>query len=237
MVFNLSRAHNSTLVCRFRAPALQSAERRLRQGLAMPFNSFTFVLFFFAVFIIHSLPLPRIVRKLNLLLASYLFYAAWEPWFVALLVYATLVNWIAGKILEAWDDRPRRRKIVLWSAVLLNIGLLAAFKYGNELLALSQVAATKLGLPYAPVKTTILLPIGLSFFTFQSLSYTIDVYRGRSSRRRRFSTWLSLFHSSPCCWPARSSAPASFYPNAPNRAAPAAANSPGVCRSTRWACL
>ena len=51
----------------------------------MPFNSFTFVLFFFAVVMIHSLPLPRIVRKLNLLVASYLFYAAWEPWFVTLL--------------------------------------------------------------------------------------------------------------------------------------------------------
>ena len=72
----------------------------------MPFNSFTFVLFFFAVVLIHSLPLPGIVRKLNLLVASYLFYAAWEPWFVTLLLYATAVNWIAGKLLQAWDHLP-----------------------------------------------------------------------------------------------------------------------------------
>ncbi len=143
----------------------------------MPFNSFTFVLFFFAVVIVHSLPLPRIVRKLNLLIASYLFYAAWEPWFVTLLVYATAVNWIAGKLLATWDDRAGRRKFVLWTVVVLNIGLLAAFKYGNQFLSLSQITATKLRLPYNPPTFQILLPIGLSFFTFQSLSYTIDVYR------------------------------------------------------------
>ncbi len=143
----------------------------------MPFNSFVFVLFFFAVVLVHSLPLPRIVRKLNLLGASYLFYAAWEPWFVTLLLYSTAVNWTAGKLLDKADDRRRRSKFVLWSAVILDIGMLAAFKYGNEFLAISQTTATTLGLPYAPRSTKILLPVGLSFFTFQSLSYTIDVYR------------------------------------------------------------
>jgi alginate O-acetyltransferase complex protein AlgI len=143
----------------------------------MPFNSFVFVLFFFAVVMIHSLPLPRILRKLNLLVASYLFYAAWEPWFVTLLVYSTAVNWIAGKLFEAWDHQQRRRKRVLWLAVVLNLGMLAAFKYGNEFLSLSQMTASKLGVPYAPPSLKILLPVGLSFFTFQSLSYTIDVYR------------------------------------------------------------
>jgi alginate O-acetyltransferase complex protein AlgI len=143
----------------------------------MPFNSFTFVLFFFAVVIVHSLPLPRVLRKVNLLIASYFFYAAWAPWFVALLFYATAVNWIACQLLTAWDDRSGRRKFVLWSAVVLDIGLLAVFKYGNAFLSLSQSVATHLRLPYSPPTSQILLPIGLSFFTFQSLSYTIDVYR------------------------------------------------------------
>jgi alginate O-acetyltransferase complex protein AlgI len=143
----------------------------------MPFNSFTFVLFFFAVVIIHSLPLPLLLRKLNLLVASYLFYAAWEPWLITLLLYSTAVNWTAGKLLNAWDERQRRRKVVLWSAVVLNIGMLAAFKYGNEFLAVSQTTANNLGLPYIPPSFKVLLPVGLSFFTFQSLSYTIDVYR------------------------------------------------------------
>src|ERR1700683_215292 len=123
----------------------------------MPFNSFVFVLFFFAVVLVHSLPLPRIVRKLNLVVASYLFYAAWEPWFVTLLLYSTAVNWIAGKRLDAWNESPRGRKAVLWSAVVLNFGMLAAFKYGNEFVSLSQTTATKLGLPYAPPRMKILL--------------------------------------------------------------------------------
>ena len=147
----------------------------------MPFNSFTFVLFFFAVVMVHSLPLPRIVRKLNLLVASYLFYAAWEPWFITLLVYATAVNWIAGKLLPAWDDLPRRRKVVLWSAVVLDIGAVGRLQVWQRIPVSFADAATQLRLPYPPPTFQILLPIGLSFFTFQSLSYTIDVYRDHRS--------------------------------------------------------
>jgi alginate O-acetyltransferase complex protein AlgI len=148
------------------------------EHVSMLFNSFTFVVFFFAVTLVHSLPLTSVVRKSNLLLASYLFYASWEPWFVTLLMYSTAVNWVAGTLLSAWRDRPRWRRHVLWSAVVLNIGVLAAFKYGNQLLALSQLVSTRLAAPFSDGAMTILLPVGLSFFTLQSLSYTIDVYRG-----------------------------------------------------------
>jgi alginate O-acetyltransferase complex protein AlgI len=144
----------------------------------MPFNSFNFVLFFLAVLIVHSLPLPRPLRKLSLLAASYLFYATWESWFIALLVYSTAVNWIAGKLLAVSVNRPHCRRGLLWAAIILNLGLLAIFKYGNELLAMSQIGTTRLEHAYTASSFKILLPIGLSFFTFQSLSYTIDVYRG-----------------------------------------------------------
>jgi alginate O-acetyltransferase complex protein AlgI len=143
----------------------------------MPFNSFSFVLFLAAVLVVHSLPLPRIVRKLNLLLASYLFYAAWDPRYVTLLLFSTALNCLAAELLKHWDECPRARRVVLWISVVLNFGLLAAFKYGNDLLALCQSASDRLGIAYAPPKMTILLPIGLSFFTFQAMSYTIDVYR------------------------------------------------------------
>jgi alginate O-acetyltransferase complex protein AlgI len=143
----------------------------------MPFNSFTFVLFFAAVLAVYSLPLPWIIRKVTLLAASYLFYAAWDPRYVALLLFSTAINCIAAEVLARWDDRPGRRRIVLWTSVVLNFGLLAAFKYGNEFLALWQATADRFGIPYSPPKMTILLPIGLSFFTFQAMSYTIDVYR------------------------------------------------------------
>ena len=161
-----AESHISRLIVRTEAGLLQC------HSIPLPSSCF-----FFAVVLVHSLPLPRIVRRLNLLTASYLFYAAWEPWFITLLVYATAVSWIAGKLLQAWDHLPRRRKVVLWSAVILDIGLLAAFKYGNEFLSLSQTVASHIRLPYTPPTYQILLPIGLSFFTFQSLSYTIDVYR------------------------------------------------------------
>jgi alginate O-acetyltransferase complex protein AlgI len=143
----------------------------------MPFNSFAFVLFFAATLVVHSLPLPWRVRKFNLLLASYLFYAAWDVRYVALLVFSTAVNGVAAKLIDHWDGLPRPRRVVLWTSVVLNFGLLAAFKYGNELLAQWQKAADGIGVPYSPPKITILLPIGLSFFTFQAMSYTIDVYR------------------------------------------------------------
>ena len=63
----------------------------------MLFNSFTFLVFFLSVLIIHSLPLPWRVRKSNLLIASYLFYAAWGLWFMSLLLFATVTNWMAGR--------------------------------------------------------------------------------------------------------------------------------------------
>jgi alginate O-acetyltransferase complex protein AlgI len=143
----------------------------------MPFNSFTFILFFLAVLIVHSLPLPWMLRKFNLLVASYLFYAAWDVRYVSLLLFSTALNCIAGKLIEHFDGRTRPRRIVLWTSVVLNLSVLAAFKYGNEFLALWQTASDHLGIPYSPPKMTILLPIGLSFFTFQAMSYTIDVYR------------------------------------------------------------
>jgi alginate O-acetyltransferase complex protein AlgI len=143
----------------------------------MPFNSFTFVLFFAAVLVLHSLPLPWIVRKFNLLVASYLFYAAWDVRYVLLLVFSTVVNSMAAKLIAHWDERPGIRRLVLWSSLVLNLGLLASFKYGNALLALCQTVSDHLGIPYSPPQMQILLPIGLSFFTFQAMSYTIDVYR------------------------------------------------------------
>ena len=143
----------------------------------MLFNSLAFLGFLVAVVGFHSLPLPWVVRKFNLLVASYVFYAAWNPWFTLLLVFATLTNWTAARVISKWDTFPGRRSAVLWLDVVLNIGLLSAFKYGNELLGVAQWVAGPWGLSLETTRNTILLPVGLSFFTFQALSYTIDVYR------------------------------------------------------------
>ncbi len=143
----------------------------------MLFNSFTFLLFFICVLIVHSLPFPWRLRKFNLLVASYVFYAAWDLRFVLFLLYATATNWLAGRLLTVWDQFTLRRRVVLWLTVLLNIGLLCAFKYGNELLGALQWLGSFVSLRYETPRIRILLPVGLSFFTFQALSYTIDIYR------------------------------------------------------------
>jgi len=143
----------------------------------MLFNSLTFVVFFLSVFAVHSLPLPWSARKFNLVAASYIFYAAWDPWFTLLLLVATLTNWLAAKLIWMWDGSPSYRRTVLWLVAIVNIGVLCIFKYGNEVLGAWESVANHFGLQYDSARTTILLPVGLSFFTFQSLSYSIDVYR------------------------------------------------------------
>jgi alginate O-acetyltransferase complex protein AlgI len=142
----------------------------------MPFNSLVFLLFFLIVALVHSLPLPVIVRKLNLLIASYVFYAAWDVRYPLLLAFSTLVNFGAAALIQNCEGKTQTRRTVLWISVLLNFGLLACFKYGNEFLSAWGLLADRLRIAEPP-QVTILLPIGLSFFTFQAMSYTIDVYR------------------------------------------------------------
>ena len=98
----------------------------------MLFNSLTFLLFFLCVLALHSLPLPWKLRKFNLLVASYVYYAAWDVRFTLLLMHATATNLLAAKWIARWNQFPGRRRFVLWLDVALNIGLLCAFKYGNE---------------------------------------------------------------------------------------------------------
>ncbi len=132
----------------------------------------------------HSLPLPWRVRKFNLLVASYLFYASWSPWFTLLLVFATMTNWGCAGLIDHWTANARLRRGTLWCAVILNIGLLSIFKYGNDFINAWNWAAARVEVADYSIQTSILLPVGLSFFTLQSLSYAIDVYRRTISPTR-----------------------------------------------------
>ena len=137
---------------------------------------------------IHHLPLPQWWRKLNLLLASYAFYAAWNPPFVALLWLSTIVDFVAARKIDRSKGLFARR---VWLAVSLsvNLGVLGFFKYGGFLLENFAAALNALGVAYQPAAPNIILPVGISFYTFQTLSYTIDVYR----RRERASATLLDF--------------------------------------------
>jgi alginate O-acetyltransferase complex protein AlgI len=143
------------------------------------FNSLTFVVFFAIVLAVHHLPLKWGVKKVNLLLASYLFYAAWNPPFVLLLWLSTVVDYLAAARI-AKTDRLAARRAWLVVSMLTNLGMLGFFKYGGFLLDNFVGIAGAYGVYYQPADFSIVLPVGISFYTFQTMSYTIDVYRRQS---------------------------------------------------------
>jgi alginate O-acetyltransferase complex protein AlgI len=152
----------------------------------MLFNSLTFVVFFAVVLVLHHLPIGWGWKKLNLLLASYLFYAAWNPPFVLLLWLSTLVDYVAAARLTRTERLWARRGWLLLS-MATNLGMLGFFKYGGFLLDNFVALAGAYGYAYQPVTAAgIILPVGISFYTFQTMSYTIDVYRRQSPPARSF---------------------------------------------------
>lgn len=161
----------------------------------MLFNSLLFLVFFAGVLFLHRLPLPWTVRKTNLLVASYLFYSAWNPPFVLLLGLTTVVDWTVSRRISRTTDR-RQRRALLWVTLVINLGLLGYFKYGGFLLETFTDVLSALGVAYSPPKADIVLPVGISFYTFQSLSYTFDVYF-RNARPtaslRDFALYVSFF--------------------------------------------
>ncbi|SDC00995.1 D-alanyl-lipoteichoic acid acyltransferase DltB, MBOAT superfamily [Sphingomonas sp. YR710] len=151
----------------------------------MIFNSLIFVAFFAIVLGLHSLPLPWNAKKINLLIASYIFYAAWNPPFVILLWVSTVVDWFAARALVTAKDQWHRRLWMLIS-VIANVGMLGYFKYGQFLVDSFSSIALAVGLHYSPPKYDIVLPIGISFYTFATMSYTLDVYLRRAAPARNF---------------------------------------------------
>lgn len=160
----------------------------------MLFNSVTFLWFFGIVLLLHSLPLPWSLRKLNLLLASYCFYAAWNPPFVLLLWLSTGVDWVAARQMARAQGGQRRAWLAL--SLAANLGLLGYFKYGGFLLDNFVSLMGFLGVQYQPAAPDIILPVGISFYTFQSLSYTLDIYHRRMAPCRSpldFALYVAFF--------------------------------------------
>ena len=145
----------------------------------MVFNSYTFIAFFIIVLILHNLPFPWKVKKINLLLASYVFYAAWNPPFILLLWLSTVVDYFVGKALYKQTNLHKKRGLLVIS-LIGNLGMLCFFKYGGFLLDNFVHLVNALGLAYHPAKPNIILPAGISFYTFTTLCYTIDMYRKES---------------------------------------------------------
>ena len=145
----------------------------------MVFNSYTFIVFFIVILILHNLPFSWKVKKINLLLASYVFYAAWNPPFILLLWLATVVDYFVGRALYTQPNK-HKRKLLLVLSLCGNLGMLCFFKYGGFLLENFTHLVNALGMHYHPAKPNIILPAGISFYTFTTLCYTIDMYKKKS---------------------------------------------------------
>ena len=150
----------------------------------MAFNSLIFLIFFAIVLALHSLPLQWHAKKTNLLLASYIFYAAWNPPFIVLLWISTLTDWFAARRIAVSEGATKRFYLIL--SIVVNLGLLGYFKYGGFLEQNLAVLLGTLGMPYEPSEANIILPLGISFYTFQSMSYSIDVYREKIKPHHSF---------------------------------------------------
>ena len=149
----------------------------------MVFNSLTFVVFFACVLVLHNLPLSWTTKKINLLIASYIFYAAWNPPFIILLWVSTVVDWYAAQgLVKAKREAARHAWMLL--SVVANLGMLAYFKYGQFMLDNFMALMASLGVAWQPAKYDIVLPVGISFYTFATMSYTLDVYLRRAAPAR-----------------------------------------------------
>ncbi len=151
----------------------------------MVFNTLTFAAFFLVVVLLHSLPLDWKVRKINLLIASYVFYAAWNPPFILLLWISTVVDWYAAQGLVR-AERPASRRAWMLLSVVANLGMLLYFKYGTFLLHNCTAILAAFGVHYQAPQFDIVLPVGISFYTFATMSYTLDVYLRRALPARNF---------------------------------------------------
>src|SRR5204863_7515493 len=143
----------------------------------MLFNSLTFVVFFVTVVTLYWSIGSWTARKNLLVVASYIFYGAWNPPFAVLLFATTAMDfWLGRQIAKAQTPPGKRRWLV--ASVCMNLSMLGFFKYGNFLLQNFQWLIERFGIIYRPPHLDILLPVGISFYTFHSLSYTLDIYRG-----------------------------------------------------------
>lgn len=143
----------------------------------MLFNSFQFLIFFVLVWLAF-LATRGTTRKVILLLASYYFYMCWSTRYIWVIWGITLIDFIAGLQIEK-AEQPARRRLYLGISLFCNLGLLVIFKYFNFLTTSFRGASHLFGLRFDPPLLAIILPVGLSFHTFQAMSYTIEVYRRR----------------------------------------------------------
>ncbi len=160
----------------------------------MPFNTVTFAVFFAVVLAVYW-RVPGRHRNLVLVVSSYVFYGWWDWRFLSLLALSTIVDFTIGNRLGATDD-IRRRRVLVWTSVAVNLGILGVFKYLNFFADSLTELFDAVGWQADPFTLDVVLPVGISFYTFQTMSYTLDVYRRRIAPTRdpvAFATYVAYF--------------------------------------------
>ena len=163
----------------------------------MIFNSLDFAVFLPVVFLLYWFVFQRDLAWQNsfVVAASYLFYGWWDYRFLSLLVVSTLIDFITSKAMgQTTDDNKRKR--LLYISIVSNLGILGFFKYYNFFIDSFSDAFTWLGYDFSPSTLNIVLPVGISFYTFQTMSYTIDVYRRKIEPTHdfmAFTAYVSFF--------------------------------------------
>jgi alginate O-acetyltransferase complex protein AlgI len=163
----------------------------------MLFNSIEFAIFLPVVFILYWFVTGNNLRQQNLLIvvASYVFLGWWDWRFLSIIIFSTVFNFSSGLAISKLTDMMNR-KILLWINIISNLSLLGFFKYHNFFIENFVTAFTFLGYDIKEVSLNIILPVGISFYTFQTMSYTIDVYRLKLEPTRdliAFSAFISFF--------------------------------------------
>lgn len=163
----------------------------------MLFNSLNFGIFLFIIFIFYWFVTNKNLKAQNILLlvSSYFFYACWDWRFLFLLIFSTLLDYFTGlKMSDAKNQTSK--KFWFWLSISVNIGFLGIFKYYNFFAESFAQGVGNLGLHVNPWTLKVILPVGISFYTFHGLSYVIDIYKGRIKAEKNFidySVFVSFF--------------------------------------------
>ncbi|MDA3780594.1 MAG: MBOAT family protein [Bacteroidales bacterium] len=164
----------------------------------MLFNSVDFAIFLPIVFVLYWFVTNRNLKLQNALvvLASYFFYGCWDWRFLSLIIFSTVVDYFVGLQLNIKNQSVTKRKFLLWISIIVNIGLLGVFKYYNFFLDNFIATFQFFGITISENSLNIILPVGISFYTFQTLSYSIDVYKRKLEPTKdfiAFAAFVSFF--------------------------------------------
>ncbi|MCX2745205.1 MBOAT family protein [Mangrovivirga sp. M17] len=159
----------------------------------MIFNSLEFAIFLPLIFFLYWFVFNKSLKAQNILLvvSSYVFYGWWDWRFLSLILFSTLVDYSIGLQLRK-EEVKTKRKVLLWTSILVNLGFLGFFKYFNFFLDNFKQAFTFFGYQIDGYSLNIILPVGISFYTFQTLSYTIDVYKRKLEPSKDFISFTAF---------------------------------------------